>query len=75
MPEDVLLGGHLEIDLRAGDQTVLLDHGVDGLHPAVPEIYPGGGEMQGGTSGTTPEDLITFWATMLYFTKKQIFFF
>lgn len=41
VPEDILLGGHLEIDLCAGDQTVLLDHWVDGLYPAVPEIYPG----------------------------------
>lgn len=52
MPEDILLCGHLEIDLCAGDQTVLLDHWVDGLYPAVPEIYPGEREMQRGTSGT-----------------------
>lgn len=51
MPEDVLLCGHLEIDLGAGDQTVLLDHWVDSLHPAVPEVYPVAGGMEGQTSG------------------------
>lgn len=41
MPEDVLPCGHLESDVCAGDETVLLDYWVDGLHPAVPEVYPG----------------------------------
>lgn len=41
VPEDVLPCGHLESDLCAGDETVLLDHWVDRLHPAVPEVYPG----------------------------------
>lgn len=51
MPEDVLPCGHLESDLCAGDETVLLDHWVDGLHPAVPEVYPGDGETKGKRSG------------------------
>lgn len=42
VPEDVLPRGHLESDLCAGNETVLLDHRVDRLHPAVPEVYPGG---------------------------------
>lgn len=41
VPEDVLPCGHLESDLCAGDETVLLDHWVNCLHPAVPEVYPG----------------------------------
>ncbi len=41
VPEDVLPCGHLESDLCAGDETVLLDHRVNRLHPAVPEVYPG----------------------------------
>lgn len=41
VPEDVLPCGHLESDLCVGDETVLLDHWVDRLHPAVPEVYPG----------------------------------
>lgn len=41
VPEDVLPCGHLKIDLCAGDETVLLDHWVDRLDPAVPEVYPG----------------------------------
>lgn len=64
MPEDILLCGHLKIDLCAGDQTVLLDHWVDGLHPAVPEIYPGG-EMQGGTSGTHNKRVTKIWNKLL----------
>lgn len=40
MPEDVLPRGHLESDLRAGNETVLLDYWVDCLYPAVPEVYP-----------------------------------
>lgn len=52
MPEDVLLCGHLEIDLCAGDQTVLLDRRVDRLHPAIPEVYPVDGGMREETSGT-----------------------
>lgn len=65
MPEDILLCGHLEIDLCAGDQTVLLDHWVDGLHPAVPEIYPGEGEMQGGTSGTHDDSVTKIFNNLL----------
>lgn len=65
MPEDILLCGHLEIDLCAGDQTVLLDHWVDGLHPAVPEIYPGEGEMQGGTSGTHNDSVTKIFNNLL----------
>lgn len=41
VPEDVLPRGHLESDLCAGDETVLLDHRVNGLHPTVSEVYPG----------------------------------
>lgn len=41
VPEDVLPAGHLESELCAGDETVLLDHRVDGLHPAVSEVHPG----------------------------------
>lgn len=41
MPEDVLPCGHLESELCGGDETVLLDHRVNRLHPAVPEVYPG----------------------------------
>lgn len=51
VPEDVLPCGHLESDLCAGDETVLLDHWVNRLHPAVPEVYPGEGETKVGTSG------------------------
>lgn len=40
VPEDVLPCGHLESDLCAGDETVLLDHRVNSLHPAIPEVYP-----------------------------------
>lgn len=58
MPEDVLLCGHLEIDLCAGDQTVLLDHWVDCLHPAVPEVYPVEGETERETS-VTCKDIVT----------------
>ena len=47
MPEDVLPCGHLEIDPCVGDETVLLDHWVDRLHPAVPEVYPGDEEKKG----------------------------
>lgn len=67
MPEDVLLCGHLEIDLCAGDQTVLLDHRVDRLHPAVPEVYPVDGGMQEETSGTL-NDCVTFLITFFVHT-------
>lgn len=40
VPEDVLPCGHLESDVCPGDETVLLDHWVNRLHPAVPEVYP-----------------------------------
>lgn len=46
MPEDVLPCGHLESDVCAGDETVLLDHWVDRLHPAVPEVHPGEGRRK-----------------------------
>lgn len=51
VPEDVLPRGHLESDLCARDETVLLDHRVNRLHPAVPEVNPEEGEMKGETSG------------------------
>lgn len=51
VPEDVLPCGHLESDLCARDETVLLDHRVNRLHPAVPEVNPEEGEMKGETSG------------------------
>jgi len=59
VPEDVLPCGHLESDVCVGDETVLLDHWVDRLHPAVPEVYPGEEEMQRqglGESSTTREE-------------------
>lgn len=51
VPEDVLPAGHLESELCAGDETVLLDHRVDGLHPAVSEVHPGWGEREKGATG------------------------
>lgn len=67
MPEDVLLCGHLEIDLCVGDQTVLLDHWVDRLHPAVPEVYPveRGGGVEGGTSGTHNDNVTAIFIILL----------
>lgn len=41
MPEDVIPCGHFESELCVGDETVLLDHWVDSLHPAVTKVYPG----------------------------------
>lgn len=51
MPEDVLPAGHLESELCAGDETVLLDHWVDGLHPAVSEVHPGWAKGRRGRQG------------------------
>lgn len=52
MPEDILPAGHLESEVCAGDETVLLDHRVDGLHPAVSEVHPGWAkEKRGGGGG------------------------
>lgn len=51
MPEDVLPCGHLESDMCAGDETVLLDHWMNRLHPAVPEVYPGNRVTRGEMSG------------------------
>lgn len=36
----ILSRGHLEGEVRSGDQAVLLHHRVHRLHPAVPEVNP-----------------------------------
>jgi len=36
----ILSLGHLEGEVRSGDQAVLLHHRVHRLHPAVPEVNP-----------------------------------
>lgn len=46
VPEDVLPCGHLESDLCARDETVLLDHWMNRLHPAVPEVNPADRETE-----------------------------
>lgn len=51
MPEDILPAGHLESEVCAGDETVLLDHRVDGLHPAVSEVHPGWAKEKRGWGG------------------------
>lgn len=57
MPEDVLPCGHLESDLCARDETVLLDYWVDRFYPAVPEVYPGEVERQEDIRGDQPKAL------------------
>lgn len=55
VPKDVLPAGHLESELCAGDETVLLDHRVDGLHPAVSEVHPVHGDKGGRLIKVTAE--------------------
>lgn len=70
MPEDVLPAGHLESELCAGDETVLLDHRVDGLHPAVSEVHPGWTKGGGGQ-----EDELINILSALWFSLFASFFF
>lgn len=65
VPENVLPCGHLESDMCAGDETVLLDHWMDSLHPSVPEVYPGVNKKveksgQGYSKGNTKINVYKF---------------